>query len=254
LRRYTNPGFDVELLHNDNILFVLPGKGIYEINRRGKVIWSHLDNQVSHDADRLLNGNTLYVFGNNDKKNDAQVKEVSPDGKTVWSWFARKEFDKPPYSNTHNQGWTHTNAVSRMENGNTLISPRNFNCLIEVDPSGKVLRVIGKDYLEHQHDPEVLSTGNILVANHQRPHEAIEIDTRTEAIIWRFAIRKRKAWPVRDADRLPNGNTLITGTTVLLEITPEKEIVWRLKLNNVNFKSRKDAPALGFYKAQRVTQ
>ena len=102
---------------------------------------------------------------------------MSSDGKVVWSWFAREEFDKPPYNNIHNQGWTHTNAVSRMENGNTLISPRNFNCLIEVDPRGKAVRVIGKEYLEHQHDPEILSNGNILVANHQMPHEAIEIDT-----------------------------------------------------------------------------
>ena len=73
-------------------------------------------------------------------------------------------------------------------------------------------------------------------------------------IVWRFAIPKRRVWPVRDANRLPNGNTLITGTTVLLEITPDKEIVWRLKLKNVKFRSRKEAPALGFYKAQRVTR
>jgi len=254
LRRYTNPGFDVELLQNNTVLFVLPGKGIYEINRKGKIVWSHLDKKVSHDADRLPNGNTLYVFGNDDKKSDAQVKEVNPKGDIVWSWYAKDEFDKSPYSNAHRQGWTHTNAVTRMANGNTLISPRNFNCLVEVDPKGKVVRIIGKEYLERQHDPEILPSGNILVANHQKPHEALEIDAQTEAIVWRYPIRKRKAWPVRDADRLPNGNTLITGTTVLIEVTPDKEIVWRLKLKNVEFRSRKDAPALGFYKAQRVKQ
>ena len=252
LRRYTNPGFDVELLPTDTILFVLPGKGIYEINRNGKIVWSHLDPKVSHDADRLSNGNTLYAFGNEDQKADAQVKEVDSGGRLVWSWHARNEFDKPPYQNTHYQGWTHTNAVTRMANGHTLISPRNFNCLVEVDPRGKTVRVIGEDYLAHQHDPEVLPNGNILVANHQRPHEVLEIDTRTEAIVWRFAIQKRRMWPVRDADQLPNGNILITGTTALVEMTRDKQIVWRLKMKHVKFRSRKEAPALGFYKAQRV--
>ena len=191
LRQYRNPGFDAELLPSNNVLFLLPGKGIYEINRKGEVVWSHLDKKVSHDADRLSSGNTLYVFGNEDNKSDAQVKEVNPNGNIVWSWYAKDEFDKPPYKDIYNQGWTHTNAVTRMANGNTLISPRNFNCLVEINPRGKVVKIIGEDYLEHQHDPEILPNGNILVANHQKPHEILEIDTQTEAIVWRFAIRKR---------------------------------------------------------------
>jgi outer membrane protein assembly factor BamB len=252
LKRYTNPGFDVELLPSGNILLVLPGSGIYEIDRKGEIIWSHRDKKVSHDADRLPNGNTLYVYGKEDTKNDPQVKEVDPSGKLLWSWYAKKEFNKSPYKDIHNQGWTHTNAVTRLENGNTLISPRNFNMLVEVDPQGKVVRTIGEKYLKYQHDPEVLPNGNILVANHDTPHEVLEIDSQTGEIIWRYAIEKKRAWPVRDANRLPNGNTLITGTTVLLEITADKEIVWRLFLRNVNFRSPKDAPALGFYKAQRI--
>jgi hypothetical protein len=39
-----NPGFDVELLPNNNILFVSPGKGVYEIDRKSNNIWSYLGN------------------------------------------------------------------------------------------------------------------------------------------------------------------------------------------------------------------
>lgn len=63
LKHYTNPGFDAELLPNNNILFVLPRSGVYEIDRKGNVIWSYTDDKVSHDADRLPNGNTLVVWG-----------------------------------------------------------------------------------------------------------------------------------------------------------------------------------------------
>jgi hypothetical protein len=196
----------------------------------------------------------LYVYGNNDTKADPQVKEVDARGNIVWSWSAKAEFDKSPYDDIYEQGWTHTNAVTRMENGNTLISPRNFGCLVEVDPQGSLVRIIGKEYLVHQHDPEVLSNGNILVANHDNPHEILEIDAKTEEIVWRFAILHRRAWPIRDANRLPNGNILITGTTSLFEITPDKELVWLLELRNVTFRSRREAPALGFYKAERITR
>jgi len=42
LRRHTNPGFDVESLANNNVLFVLPRNGVYEIERNGNVVWSYL--------------------------------------------------------------------------------------------------------------------------------------------------------------------------------------------------------------------
>jgi len=252
--RYTNPGFDAERLANDNILIVLPGKGMIEVNRAGKVVWSHMDKKISHDADRLANGNTLYVFGNNDKLDDAQVKEINSQGQIVWSWSAKNYFSDSDEAGTFDAGWTHMNAVERMANGHTLVSPRNFNYLLELDAGGKIVKTIGKGFLKHQHDPEVLANGNILVANHGQPQEAIEIDAKTGEIVWRFSVPKRKAYPLRDADRLPNGNTLVTGTTVIVEVTPAGEIVWRLKLKNANFKSRRDAPSKGFYKAQRIAR
>ena len=54
-----------------------------------------------------------------------------------------------------------------------------------------------------------------------------------------------------DANRLPNGNTLITGATKVIEVTPEGKIVWQLTLRGVTF-DREDSSALGFYKAERI--
>ena len=252
LRRYTNPGFDVEWLPNNSILFLLPLQGVYEINRDGDTVRSYLDKKVSHDADRLPNGNTLVAFGGSDRMRDAQVKEIDPKGKIVWAWYAKDHFDKSPYKDIHDQGWTHTNAVSRLPNGYTLISPRNFNFLVEVDPQGAVTRTIGEGILHHQHDPEVLPNGNILVANHQGPHRAIEIDPETSRIVWQSAIFERSAAPVRDADRLPNDNTLITGSTKIVEVTTTGETVWQLTLKGVDLKGRRERSGLGFYKAERI--
>lgn len=260
LKQYTNPGFDAERLSNNNILFLLPRNGVYEINRNGTVIWSYLDPKVSHDVDRLANGNTIVVYGAYDTKGDAQVKEVNPKGEIVWAWYANSHFNIAPYKDIFKEGWTHTNAVTRLPNGNTLISLRNFNILVEVDPQGSVVRTIGEGILESQHDPEILPNGNILLANQLKPprgvHSAMEIDPKTNKIIWQFAMPDITTWPVRDADRLPNGNTLITGTTKIVEVTYEGEIVWQLRLKGLTFdvaseKGRRDAQQLGFYKAKR---
>lgn len=252
LQKYTNPGFDVESLPNNNILFVLPLNGVYEISRSGDIVWSYWDSKVSHDADRLPNGNTLVVFGGGDGMNDPQVKEINSKGEIVWAWYARDHFNKPPYKDIYDEGWTHTNAASRLPNGNTLISLRNFNFVVEVDPRGAVVRTIGEGIFHRQHDPVMLLNGNILVANHQKPHRAIEVDPNTGKIVWQSPEFERDAIPVRDANRLPNGNTLVTGTTKIIEFTTEGEIVWQLKLKGVYFANQRDRPRLGFYKAERI--
>jgi len=251
---------DVELLANGNILFGLPRRGIFEINRDGEVVWSHLDEKISHDVDRLPNGNTLYNFGAGDTLEDAQVKEVSPEGEIVWEWSAKEYFNSEPYlnitlENTDPNGWTHNNAVERLDNGNTLISPRNFGILVEVDPSGAVVRTMGEGLLKLAHEPELLPNGNVLVANHDKPPSIIEFNPDTNEVVWRhtpdFRGKARFISPLRDADQLPNGNVLITGYGVIYEVTRDGEIVWELALTDKET-AMKGWHNLGFYKAQRI--
>jgi hypothetical protein len=252
LKQYTNPGFDVELLSDGHILYVLPGKGVYEIDRSGKVVWQYLTSRISHDADRLPNGNTIFVCGNDDQKNDAQVVEVNYKGEIVWKWYAKDYYDKAPYNSIYNEGWTHTNAVSRLPNGNTLISPRNFNFMVEIAPDGKVVATYGEGIFQAQHDPALLANGNILLANHDRPHRAIEFDPKTGQVVWQSAGFEQSATPVRDANRLPNDNTLITCSNKIVEVTADGEIVWQMSLKNITFTGI-EAAGLGFYKAERIS-
>jgi hypothetical protein len=52
--------------------------------------------------------------------------------------------------------------------------------------------------------------------------------------VWNSAGFKPEDSPVRDANRLPNGNTLITGTTKIIEVTPKNEIIWQLSLIGIS--------------------
>ena len=70
--------------------------------------------------------------------------------------------------------------------------------------------------------------------------------------VWSFTVTDQRAWPIRDADRLPNGNTLITGSTVIVEVTAEGEVVWKLKLKT-DVLDKKESSQYGFYKTERLS-
>jgi uncharacterized protein (UPF0248 family) len=266
ISRYTDPGFDVELLSNDNVLFVAPMHGVFEIDRSGNVIWSYLDDEVSHDADRLPNGNTIVTWGGFDEYDDSQVKEISPDGEILWSWSAKEEFYRDPYKERGEDAfggfsWTHANSVTRLANGNTIISLRNFDLTVEVNPSGDVVWTFDWSAFGERvnpHEPVILQNGNLLIALHgDSPYQAVEINRTTGETLWTYGNPHLRT--TRDADRLPNGNTLLVGVlkgleeSTILEVTPKGEVVWRLGIKDCPAMTRSGKPYAGwFYKAERI--
>lgn len=260
-------GFDAELLENGNILIVLSDSGIYEVDRDGNMVWTYEDPQVSHDADRLANGNTLVNFGNNDKKTDAAVKEVSPDGELVWEWYVKDVYGNSEFKDLEPEGgWAHANAVQRLSNGNTMVSLRNFYLTVIVDEDGNLVEEFdwssfGTD--TDPHEPEINEDKGTLLTclQNDSPYVAVEIDMETEETLWTYTNTDLRT--TRDCDRLSNGNVLIVavdtrGTkgdqsddvSTMLEVTSEGEIVWRLDLEN--FPTEK-SPGF-FFKAQRIEE
>ena len=223
-------GPDIEWLPgNNNILFVLPNKGIYEINRQKKTVWKYKTDKVSHDADRLPNGNTLYVWGW-DRKNDPQAVEINSEGKIVWKWFAKDHLaneSRPRPFKANLGGYYHANSAMRLDNGNTLISLKEFDMVVEVIPAGDI--VWSLKGMSRIHDPQLLENGNILLATN-KPFKVIELSREGE-IIWSFQRNDIKA--ITYCCRLPNGNTLLVARNKIIEISPGKEIVWQITNKNV---------------------
>lgn len=261
MKNHTNPGFDVEILDNGNLQLLAPAYGIFEVTKGGEIVWEYYDIKISHDADRLDNGNILIAYGNHDTINDVQVKEIDSGGEIVWEWYAKDHFDFRDEYHVYCDGFTHTNSVSRLNNGNTLVSLRNFNFIVEVNSEGEVVNQIGEGVLYSTHDPSPTDEDNrhITVAS-QQPLPcyltteggfvaAMEIDIDTEEIIWQFNSgdwSNSKKQLTRDVNKLPNGNYLVSGTTKVIELTPENEIVWELEID------RYDDALRGFYKVERI--
>ncbi|MFC7235422.1 aryl-sulfate sulfotransferase [Halosegnis marinus] len=202
-----------------------------------------------HDADRLPNGETAVVDMGNDR-----AFTVNEGGEITWQWNASEHiargtdwFDEHVPEGREEEfasegpesDWTHMNDIDLLENGHFTLSVRNFDVVLEVDRAGDIVRTYGSpgDHgtMNEQHNPNLLERrGTMLVADSENDR-IVEIDRRTERIVWEYARvpaespaePKALQWP-RDADRLPNGNTLITDSRQfrVVEVTRNGTVAW----------------------------
>jgi hypothetical protein len=249
-----------QALPNSNILFNIQHVGLFEIDRKGTILWQYRDSGASHDVRRLPNGNTLYCRGWV-SKGKPQVVEVDSAGKVVWTWDGLKHFDRPPYGDISKEGWMHINGAVRLANGNTLISIRNFNCLVEVSPDDSLIWKLDFPLVDmpiekkltipaHPHSPVVLPGGNVLVSL-TGINLIVEVDRKTGVPVWKWEYPQKGKRPVhiRDASRLPNGNTLFVESNAITELTPEGTPVWKMVVRSIN----PGGPRFTYlFKAQRI--
>ena len=191
-----------------------------------------------HDLQMLANGNLLF------QTNWTRLVEVNPKtDQVVWEYDSSKS--------EGNQGRRiEVHAFQRLANGNTMIAESGATRIIEVDRSGKITHVVKlqvKDPHPHRDTRLVrkLDNGNYLVC-----HEG-EGTVREYAadgkIVWDYPVpmfgKQAKGGHGLEAFgnkcfsaiRLANGNTLIgTGNGhSVIEVTPDKKIVWQLHQNDL---------------------
>ncbi len=224
------------------------------------VVWEHTwydafpTHHEVHDADRLETGETVIVDMGNDR-----VFTVAQSGEITWEWnatnhigegteFWDEHVPEDEQSEFRRSGpesdWTHMNDVDRLENGHFQVSIRNFDVVLEIDPAtNEITNVVGEpddhSVMTEQHNPMRIEGGTVLIADssHGGPTGAdrvVEVDAETDEIVWVYdgtGSGSKLQWP-RDADRLPNGNTLVTDSrnNRVIEIDGNGSVVWRYSL------------------------
>lgn len=237
--------YDVDPLENGSLFITgtRPGKTVVTIwnPQTGQTAWSRtFDWEDTHDVD-LINGDQLLVanmrnYNATTKKNDDRllVYDLSNES-IVWEWKFRNHGYERSGGGTYTDDWTHVNDVDKIGNGRYLASPRNFDQVIVVDRStGRITSRLGTDgnlsRLYEQHNPQYLrgedGTPTMLVADSENDRIVEYAKTgRTWSRTW--TLTGDFNWP-RDADRLPNGNTLVTDTLNhrIMVVTPDGKVVW----------------------------
>jgi hypothetical protein len=237
--------YDVDPLPNGNLLAVNTARGktfVYELDPETKErVWTEtLPITDTHDVD-LINENELLIGNLRNSSGDTSDERIYIYNRTTdrvtWEWEFEEHY--PPDTDvgvSNTDDWSHVNDVDEIAPGKFLVSPRNFDQVIVVDRETKEITMrLGADgnhtILDEQHNPTYLESENgtptILVADSEndRVVEYARLDGSWERI-WTVGTDQLN-WP-RDADRLPNGNTLIVDTLNqrVIEVTPRGEIVW----------------------------
>ena len=215
------------------------GKGlaIVDPGEGNQLLWHRPLGSV-HDLHLLPNGNLLTQDG------WPRLLEVNLAKEIVW------EYDATKANRSEGDGKVEIHAYQRFENGNTMIVESGPGRILEVAPDKTIVKslplVVSKPNA-HSDTRLVrrLDNGHYLVA-----HEADQIVKEYDAagkIVWEFPVPLFGKAPAGGhgpeafggkcfaAIRLQNGNTLIaTGNGhSLLEVTPAKEIVWKLEQNDL---------------------
>ncbi|MCZ6763564.1 MAG: aryl sulfotransferase [Alphaproteobacteria bacterium] len=235
---------------------------IREVDWDGNVVFEHIDLAQHHDVRRLANGNIVYscwekmapdtaarVSGGleGSEMEDGSmwsdlVREVSPDGDTVWQWrFAEDvelaRYTLHPLAKRAVVPWC--NAVVPLDGGDVLICLRLLNMVAIIDRQTK-----GFKWQRQQmdwglpHDCQILENGNMMLfANGMNSTDAhshsriVEFDPETGEEAWVYRadpLNHFYSHHISGAQRLWSGNTLICEGSFgrLFEVTPDGEIVW----------------------------
>ena len=258
---------DVSLVNGDHVLIgaaMFPGDSPVEVDLAGEHVWEGPQQQdfltpgyMHHAFGQLENGHYLTLTSDFVDGNLTEVVwEFDAEGETAWTWNAHDHLEIPPGE----LSWL--NAVTAdLDRGVAHINSRGQSLLMEVDRSGgQLIWSLGADgdfaadtdhehpWFDYAHAPEVQPDGNVLIhdngsadrAYSRAVEYALDLDTMAADIVWEYpAGQPGEPWysyQFGDANRLANGNTLITQLDETgdvprchtVEVTPDGEEVWEL--------------------------
>ena len=250
----------VRLLDDGGLLAIYEGVGVVRIDRDSQLIWSN-KNGAHHDLDFTHEGQVATlrrklhinpeihpsepVLEDFIELLDPQTGE-SLETFSVYDAFAQSSHASAIIARADSGDVFHTNtlqvldgtladAIPAFARGNYLISMRSISVIAVIDAKSKRVVWSMAGQWKHQHEPQVLANGNLLIFDNSgngRWSKVIEFDPRTQEIYWAYYGTPENEFHSKtlgSQQRLANGNTLITETTAgrVREISAQGEEVWR---------------------------
>ncbi len=271
-----------------NSILIADCKEIVEMNWQGEVLHeidlSGLANEVlHHDLMKLedefitltakaFNIDTVPPFST---EGDVYVGDgivvVNEANSLLWHWSVFNHLD-PQVDTGHisfpsfwvsifgigAKDWTHGNSVFRDEDGNYLLSLKNFSTVFKVNAtSGQIMWSLGQRgdipmpdgyHFSDQHNFHRNRDGHLMLFDNLGGPEGasriLEFDLNIAAdttvdIIWEYVLNEEDWSDIgSNVNRLENGNTLIASTRGQsgTEVSPEGEVLWRMKQSTTLFR------------------
>ncbi len=214
---------DLWVLPNGNFL-MNTGFGVREVTRDKQVVFDYQSKSEIYACQRLANGNTFVG-----ECNSGRLLELAPDGRVV------KELRL--LAAGEDGGHVYMRNARQLANGNYLVTHYGQEKVCEYDPQGKCVWEAAAP--GGPHTAVRLPDGHTLIAtgDKRKDPRLTEVDAGG-TVIWELSNQDLPGAPLRfltGFHRLPNGHTVISNwlghgqfgqAPHLLEITPDKRIVW----------------------------
>lgn len=175
----------------------------------GKLLWSKKVGGTIHDLAILPNDNILYANGEAVREIDGHTRQV------IREYIPEEKAGGGVFS------------CQRLPNGQTVIGENSTGRVIELDSAFKIVstvKLLNYQKGSHQNIRLVRKTpeGNYLVCHSGKntvreyaPDGKVVLTLKTPALAFQ-------------AERLPNGNTLISSLSQIAEYTPVGKVVWKV--------------------------
>jgi outer membrane protein assembly factor BamB len=187
---------DAQVLPGGRVLLAESnGRAISERDLKGNVLWQKTFDFEPTGCQRLPNGNTFVP-------NFGTVRELSPDGKELYS------FKLPGGSN----------AIKRHRNGHVVCAVGT--AILELDTAGRKVRSIPLPAPAMYVGIEDLPGDRFLVAN-SSSGDVLEVDAAGK-VLW-----KGNVAGACGVARVPNGNTLVATEHRVVELNRDGKVVWQ---------------------------
>jgi len=226
------------LAHAQHEVLLQGNDKLARVNAAGEIEWEMKWHGI-HDIHLLPNGHIMV------QEHNRKVVEIHPRRKkVVWEYDSTK-------MNENEGKKVEVHAFQPLPNGHIMIAESGPARIIEIDRDGKIHKEIKlKVNSPHPHrDTRLarkLDSGNYL-ACHESDGVVREYDGESSAVVWEYEVplfgKEKKGGhgpeafgnSVFSAIRLENGNTLIGSGNghSILEVTPEKKIVWEVHQNDL---------------------
>jgi hypothetical protein len=247
------------LYPNGDVLAIFEGFGLVKVDKDSALIWAS-PVAAHHDLDVLPNGDifvlsrTAHVIPRINVQApllEDFISILGPDGAEKQRISLLEAFENSSFAEIyHSQNRTrgdlfHTNSlevldgriadsVPAFKRGRILTSMNNLSAIAVVDLEQKSVVWARKGGNSGQHDPKILDNGHLLLFDNRGTpgrSNVIEFDLAAGRPVWRYGGTREKPFfspRLGTAQRLPNGNTLITESNSgrAFEVTQDKQIVW----------------------------
>jgi len=252
----------VELLPGGDLLVMIRHGGMMRLDPESKVQWRH-HSGYHHDFSVAGDGRIYALNRRNEVRPEFHpssetvvdlVTILSPEGEPLGEISILDLLQESPYAFLlprlgHRDfqlteplfDVLHTNHVEVFDGrlahlspiyraGNLLLSLRTISTVLILDPQAEeIVWAWGPGNLTFQHHPTLLDDGHLLIFDNGIDRsEVVEVDPLTYEVVWRYNADDFFSRERGSAQRLPNGNTLITesDTGYVFEVTPAGDRVW----------------------------